>query len=129
MRFRCVSVLLALVGVLMLTERGLSQTITTLNLGTQSYNADFSKFPWTKPIPVGSALPSTCQVGQLFFNTAALPGGNIFGCNQLNTWMVIGNYALPPAGASTLGGVIVPNNSGLIVGSSGALSANIGTAP
>lgn len=53
---------------------------TTLNLSTQGRNADFSNFPFTRPFAQGSTLPSTCQVGQLFFNTAAPVGTNIFSC-------------------------------------------------
>jgi hypothetical protein len=100
---------------------------TAINLTNQSRDADFSGFNSTKPMSVGSALPSTCQVGQFFFNTAAPLGANVFACNQPNTWSSFGSYTLPPAGASTLGGVSIPNTSGLNVSSSGALSAAVGT--
>ncbi len=122
MRFRWAMALLML-----LAGRGVSQTITTLNLSTQGRNADFSNFPFTRPMSLGSALPSGCQVGQFFFNTAAPAGANVFGCNQPNTWFVVGGYTLLPAGPNSLGGVSIPSNSGLNVGSNGALSANVGT--
>jgi hypothetical protein len=63
---------------------------TTINLATQTRNADFGTFPFTRPVAVGSALPSTCQVGQLFFNTTASPGSNLYGCTTANTWTTLG---------------------------------------
>lgn len=104
-----------------------TQQGTTVNLATQGRNPDFSQFTFTRPIAVGSALPATCQVGQLFFNTATAAGQNISGCTQTNTWSVLsGNYTLPQASASTLGGVMIPSNSGLSI-ASGALSVAFGT--
>jgi hypothetical protein len=104
------------------------QNNTTINLATQGRNADFSGFTFTRPISTGTTLPSTCQAGQLFFNSAAAAGSNLYGCTSQNTWAVVGGYTLPAAGASTLGGVSVSNGSGLTVGGNGALSVNIGTA-
>lgn len=103
------------------------QTSTAVNLGSQSRNPDFSNFSFTRPVSVGTALPSSCQVGQLFFNSSAAAGANIFACTQPNAWTVMGANTLQPAGASTLGGVMVSTNSGLTLGNNGALSANIGT--
>lgn len=67
---------------------GLTQT-TSINLSTQSHNADFSTFPFTRPVSVGTSLPSTCQVGQLFFVSTAVPGANLLGCTAANTWTVL----------------------------------------
>jgi hypothetical protein len=117
--------LLALVAV-----SGFSQTATTLNLSTQSRNVDFSNFPFTRPLTQGSNLPSTCQVGQLFFNTAAPVGTNVVSCVSPNTWATVGgggsSYVLPQASSTTLGGVTVPGVSGLAVSSGGALSVIYG---
>src|SRR5437016_5245125 len=110
MKIKCAIFLLTLV-----TGEAFGQTVTSLNLATQGRNADFSGFSFTRTISVGSALPATCALGQLFFNTAASPGANVFGCNQVNVWTVIGGYTLQAAGANTLGGVIVQNNSGLVL--------------
>src|ERR1700728_1791517 len=101
---------------------------TAINLATQGRNIDFSAFPFTRPIAVGSGLPATCQTGQLFLNTAANLGGNLYGCMSQNSWVVMGGYTLPPAGANTLGGVSVPTTSGLTLGGNGVLSINVGTA-
>ncbi len=75
-------------------------------------------------------MPSQCQVGQMFFNTSAAGGANIFACSSQNTWSVVGNsYTLPQATATILGGVIVPGASGLSVSGGGALSVIWGSAP
>ncbi len=71
---------------------------TTLNLQTQSRNPDFSGFPFTRPITVGTALPSSCQVGQLYFNSGAPAGSNLYACTSANVW------SLESATASTASG-------------------------
>lgn len=61
-------------------------------------------------------------MGQLFFNTAAPLGTNVFSCVSPNTWTGVGSgftYTLPQASATTLGGVTVGGNSGLNISSSG----------
>ncbi len=67
------------------------QTNTTVNLSTQGRNPDFSAMPVTKPVTVGSSLPSTCVVGQLFFNSAAAAGNNLSSCTAANTWSPVGS--------------------------------------
>ncbi len=101
---------------------------TSINLGTQGKNADFSNLPFTRPASVGTTLPAACQVGQMFFNAAVQAGANVYICAQANVWASIGSYTLPFAQADTLGGVTVPPGSGLVV-SAGALGADVGTGP
>jgi hypothetical protein len=118
----------ALVVFLALAIPAFSQTPTTLDLSRQSRNADFSNFRFTRPLTTGSSLPTTCQIGQLFFNTAVSAGTNVFSCTAPDTWTAVGsgsNYTLPPATATTLGGVTIPSNSGLTI-SSGGLSVTYG---
>ena len=69
---------------------GQAQT-TTINLATQSRNPDFSSFPFTRPVTVGTTLPATCQIGQLFFNTNVAAGSNLYGCTGANTWTTLAN--------------------------------------
>jgi hypothetical protein len=71
-----------------LAGRAFGQTTppTTVNLQTQGRNPDFSAQPFTRPATVGTALPSTCQVGQLFFNSAASAGSNLYACTATNVW-------------------------------------------
>lgn len=93
------------------------QTNTTVNLGTQARNPDFSSMPVTKPVSVGTSLPSTCVVGQLFFNSSAAAGTNLYECSSANTWTSIGggsNLSLPVSVANGGTGTSTP---GLIAGS------------
>jgi hypothetical protein len=59
---------------------------TTVNLQTQGRNPNFSAQAVTIPTTVGTTLPSTCQVGQLFFNSAAAAGSNLYACTATNVW-------------------------------------------
>src|SRR5689334_18137246 len=74
---------MGLAVVLFLSRTGLSQTASTgtaIDLASQARNVDFSGFPFTRPIQTGAALPSTCQVGQLYFNSVTAAGSNLFAC-------------------------------------------------
>jgi hypothetical protein len=75
--------------VLLFTLAGQAFGQTMVDLRTQSKSVDFSTQPSTKPAVVGTALPGTCQTGQLFFNSAASPGANLFGCTAANTWTLM----------------------------------------
>ncbi len=70
---------------------------TRIDLATQSRNADFSGFAFTRPVTVGPTLPALCQVGQLFFSTSAVPGYNLYGCTASNSWstLVSGSTSTP----------------------------------
>jgi hypothetical protein len=61
---------------------------TLVDLRTQSKSIDFSALPSTRPVQVGTALPATCQVGQLFFKADAVAGANLYGCASVNSWAV-----------------------------------------
>ena len=66
----------------------------------------------TKPAKSGAALPSTCNIGEFFFNTAAAAGQNLYLCASANTWTQV------TSGVS--GGV------SSVFGRSGAVSAQSG---
>lgn len=74
---------------------------TSINLATQGRNADFSTFTLTRPITVGTVLPTACVVGQLFFSTSAPAGSNVYGCTAVNTWTVQGAGATASVGAAS----------------------------
>jgi hypothetical protein len=78
----------------------MAQTSTKVDLGAQGMNPDFSAMPHTRPMTVGTALPATCQIGELFYNSAALAGQNLYGCTTTNTWTLEG------AAGSTSGSAI-----------------------
>jgi hypothetical protein len=70
--------------VLLAAQAALGQT--KLDLKTQSKDVDFSGAASVKPFPAGLALPAICQPGNMFFETNAPAGANVFGCVATNTW-------------------------------------------
>jgi hypothetical protein len=102
MRKTCLLTLLT-IGLGPLAQQSFSQT--TVNLPYQSKSPDFSTFSFTRPITVGTTLPSTCQVGQLFFNSAATAGQNLYACTATNVWTL-------EAGSSGSGGTGGSGGSG-----------------
>jgi hypothetical protein len=59
---------------------------SALDLSRQAFNADFSRFPVTKPISVGPTLPKECKVGQLFFLLPSPDKVYLYGCTAPNVW-------------------------------------------
>ena len=59
---------------------------TKVDLKSQSKRVDFSGQA-TTPFETGAVLPATCTAGQMFFNTAAPSGRNMFGCVSANIWL------------------------------------------
>jgi hypothetical protein len=49
----------------------------------------------TKPVKTGTSAPGTCAVGEMFFDTDATAGQNLFACTATNTWTL-------QSGSSTL---------------------------
>jgi hypothetical protein len=68
---------------------GLTATAQTqIDLSTQAKRVDFTNAISTRPIKTGVALPTACVTGEVFFNTAAVPGSNLYACTATNTWTV-----------------------------------------
>src|SRR5262249_32376323 len=59
---------------------------TQVNLSTQSKAADFGNFTSVRPLPTGTAFPSTCLVGQGFYRTDMPAGQNVFWCTSPNSF-------------------------------------------
>lgn len=59
---------------------------TAVDLRTQTRNVDFSAASSTKTARVGTTLPASCSVGELFFHSAATAGTNWYGCTATNVW-------------------------------------------
>jgi hypothetical protein len=76
---------------------------TQVDLRTQSRNVDFSAAVETRPEKTGTTLPATCNSGDLFFNTGAAAGANLYGCVSTNQWSVLsGGGSGSGAGASSV---------------------------
>jgi hypothetical protein len=63
--------------------------VFALSVCAQSFSprqpVDFSAVT-TKPIQVGTAAPATCAVGQVYFDSDATAGQNLYLCTATNTW-------------------------------------------
>lgn len=101
--------------ILSLTFAVLGLAQTTINGGRTILGPwDASGATSTKPVKAGTSAPGTCAVGELFYDTDATAGSNLFGCTATNTWTLLGGpFTLPTASADTLGGVKV--GSGLTI--------------
>lgn len=97
---------------------------TQVDLRTQSKSVDFSSAGATKPAKTGTALPSTCGAGEVFFNLSATAGQNLYLCAAANTWT-----QLTTGGSSGGGGGSATSTSGLtdlIVAKTSATTLSIG---
>jgi hypothetical protein len=63
---------------------------TQVDLQTQSKRVDFTQAPMTAPVKAGATLPAACTVGQLFYDTDAPAGQNLYGCTAVDTWSLQG---------------------------------------
>lgn len=93
-------ILLALSGV----TASLGQTL--INLATQGRNADFTTQQYTRPMKTGTALPSTCTVGDMYFNLSGTAGQNLYACTATNTWTLE---------SSSASGLADPGANGVVV--------------
>jgi len=62
------------------------QTPTAIDLKAQSRDVDFTAAISTRPFKSGTALPSSCAVGEMFYLSSAAAGTNVYGCTAANTW-------------------------------------------
>lgn len=83
---------------------------TRVDLQNQSKNVNLQAAPFTAPMKSGASLPATCALADLFFETTAPAGTNIFGCTATNVWSLEG-------GTGGSGGSVSIANSGTTVGS------------
>jgi hypothetical protein len=64
---------------------------TQIDLRTQARKViDFTQATRTAPVKSGAVAPATCAVGDLFYNTTASAGHNLYGCTAANTWSLLG---------------------------------------
>lgn len=54
-------------------------------------------------VPRGATLPATCTIGQVFFDTDAPAGQNLYGCTATNTWTVLGGLSLTASASINFG--------------------------
>ena len=91
---------------------GISFAQTKVDVSRQGKTADFGVFPHTRPAQVGTALPSSCQPGELFFNSSAPAGQNLYGCAGSPPNWVLESAATASLTGATVGGVLVVVDAG-----------------
>lgn len=71
--------------------------------------------------PSSTTLPGTCSVGQIYFDTNATAGSNVFGCTAVNTWTLQGGGG---GGGGSFRGALVrlSNNANTTSGSTNFLN-------
>lgn len=93
-------------GILLALTTLTAQAQTQIDLRTQAKSVDFSGASSTKPLKTGTALPSSCGTGEVFFNTLAPTGANIFACIAPNTWTAEGGIASQNCWADPTSGLL-----------------------
>jgi hypothetical protein len=78
---------------------------TMVDVRTQTKNIDFSGANSTIPAKSGTALPASCKLGEMFFNTTNTPGQNLYLCAPANTWTMLAGGG---SGGGTGSGITVP---------------------
>jgi len=87
---------------------------------TQMKSIDFSGATSTRPVQTGGSLPANCAVGQMFFQTSAPAGANLYGCTAPNTWSLQSSQGTAGASmAAQLGdlGVVAASSTTLAINS------------
>jgi hypothetical protein len=101
--------------VILVAAMGVASAQTKVDLATQSKNVDFSKATSTKPAQVGPNLPPACSAGQIFFDSTAPAGQNLYGCTGTNAWSLQGGTGGGGTGmASQFGDFNISNTSATV---------------
>jgi len=99
---------------ILLTAMPFAGAQTKIDLATQSKHVDFSGASTTKPAKVSTAIPAMCSIGEIFFDTNAPAGQNLYGCTATNTWNQLGGNGAGAGMASQLLDFNVNNTSGTV---------------
>jgi len=105
---------------------------TAIDLRTQAKTVDFAAAPSTRPLKTGTVLPALCSAGDMFFNSAAPPGQNVYGCTGTNIWTLESGGSGDGSGLPTqtgTAGYLTTNGSAaswgnITTGGSGALDCS-----
>lgn len=96
------------------------QTGDPASVATQYYvcvQTGASSYAWMPTYAkVATTAPATCVVGNLFFDSDATAGSNLYGCTSSNTWTLLGGGSGSPGGSNTQ---VQFNDSGAFGGDSG----------
>ncbi len=76
----------AIASILLLALTTTATAQTQVDLRRQSKSIDFSAAASTKPVQMGTVLPSVCDQGELFYKSDGAPGTNLYACAATNLW-------------------------------------------
>jgi hypothetical protein len=84
--------------------------LTQIDLRSQARDVDFSGANSTKPLQLGTGLPSTCALGAMYYRLDAPAGMNVYGCTATNSWSLeqssmasqLGDFAVTRTSMTTL---------------------------
>jgi hypothetical protein len=98
---------------------------TKLDLQHQARGIDFTGSTYTKPVRMGSALPSTCTTGEGYLLSSAPAGSNLYFCLSPNVWILQGGSGgSGSSGAGVVNSLATTTNGTLLtIGSSCTSSA------
>lgn len=95
---------------------------TTINGSRSILGAwDASGATSTKPLKSGTATPGTCSVPEMYFETDATAGTNIWLCTATNTWTQVTGAGLPSTGGT---GIVVQTGASTTAARSILVDAN-----
>lgn len=69
-------------------------------------NWDASGAATTKPVKAGTAIPASCNAGEMFFKFDASPGANLYLCTATNTWTQIQGTGSGSGTVTNTGGLL-----------------------
>lgn len=102
-----------------MTRIFLSAALTIISaLGQTQVDFRTQAKPASKPVKSGTALPASCVVGDIFVNTIAPLGQNLYACIATNVWSFQ---------VGTGGGTLALESDGIAVGSENTLNLASGT--
>ncbi len=103
----------AFLASLLLASAARGQTL--VDLKTQSKSVDFTGATTTKPFKSGTVLPTTCTVGEAFYQTSAPAGSNLYTCTAVNAWTLQTGIPGPTGPAGANGSVAHIQNAGIVL--------------
>jgi hypothetical protein len=103
-----------LVSLLWLISPAFGQNL--VDLRTQTKDVNFSAATSTIPEKSGTALPATCNPGEMFFSTSNSPGQKLYTCSPANTWALVGGSGAGTVASGNLGqfGFYAANGSTIV---------------
>ncbi len=94
----------------------------TFNAALQLTNFDMSTQTFTRPVKLGTTLPATCTLGDLFVDTDLTPAGQqLYLCTATDTWTLVGDGGGAGSGITSLNGLTAATQTFAVPGTTGTV--------